>query len=85
MNQSQIALVNMFKVYGTDDYVPIETIMEKFPNWNEDLKVLLETGFIRPYAGEKYDPETDIMEQLKPGPKLTDKGQSLLMRSRFLY
>lgn len=85
MNQSQIALLNMFKVHDSADYVPMETIMENYPNWNEDLRVLLEAEYIRPYASEKYDPETDLLEQLKPGPKLTQKGSDLLLRSRFLY
>jgi len=84
MNQSQIALLKTFNVHNTTQHVPIEEILKNFPDGIQDLKVLLESGLIRPYIDENYDPEADIMEQLKPGPKLTQKGVDLLLRFRFV-
>ena len=85
MNQSQMALLKAFNAQHTSQHVPLEEILGKYPDAVQDLKVLLESGFIRPYSNENYDPQSDILEQLKPGPKLTSKGVELLLRSRFLF
>lgn len=85
LNQSQMAIIKMFDAQYNNQHVPLEKILAKFPDALPDLKILLETGFIQPYANDIYDPETDLLEQLKPGPRLTVKGAELLLRSRFLF
>ncbi|MDD3364916.1 MAG: hypothetical protein PHU35_06000 [Bacteroidales bacterium] len=86
MDQSKIALLKMFDAHNTTQYVPLEEILKNFPNGIEDLKTLLDLGLISPYDdNEQFDPQADILEQLKPGPKLTQKGANLLLRYRFVF
>ncbi len=85
MNQSQMAMLKIFDPQYSNQNVQIEEILAKFPDALPDLKVLLETGFIQPYASKNYDPQIDLLEQLQPGVSLTAKGADLLLRSRFLF
>lgn len=84
MEVSKLAVLKMFGLMRTDKYVPVEDILEKYPTSTELLKQLLQEGLIQLSNGEKYDPEKDVIEQLKPGPKITDAGYNLLFRSQFL-
>lgn len=86
MSVSKMAVLKMFGLTRTNDFLPLETILEKYPETaTEDLKLLLEEGLIKLCNGEKYNPEKDLLEQLAPGPKITDAGYQLLFRSQFLY
>jgi hypothetical protein len=80
-----MAIIKMFDAQYNNQHVPVEKILATFPDALPDLKILLETGFIQPYASESYNPEVDLMVQLQPGPRLTVKGAELLLRSRFLF
>ncbi|MGI5920251.1 MAG: hypothetical protein ACOX6I_00690 [Syntrophomonadaceae bacterium] len=82
---TKMAVLKMFGLTRTTNYLPIEQILEKYPDEAPELlKQLFEEGLIQTSEGEKYNPEKDIIEQLKPGPKITEAGYQLLFRSQFL-
>jgi hypothetical protein len=85
MEVTKMAVLKMFGLMRNNNYLPIEDILEKYPTAPELLKDLLQEGLIQLSNGEKYDPEKDVIEQLKPGPKITDAGYNLLFRSQFLF
>lgn len=83
MERTQLAIL---QTINTDKFfLPLEDILEKFPDAFGDLKALAEEGCIRPYEKEKFDFQADFAEQLKPGPRLGQKGSDFLVRLQYLF
>jgi len=83
MERTQLAIL---KTINTDKFfLPLEDLLGKIPNAIGDLKALAEEGYIRPYEKEQFDFQADFAEQLKPGPRLSQKGSDFLVRLQFLF
>lgn len=85
MNTPNIGILQMFNYNNIEKHVPIEDILAKFPNGMQDLQVLMEAGLLRPYNDDNYDSAKDLMDQVNPGPRLTQAGSQLLFRSQFMF
>lgn len=83
MDRTQLALLQT--INNDKFYVPLEELLLKFPDAFKDLKALAEEGNIRPYEKEKFDFQGDFEEQLKPGPRLSQKGRDFLIRMQYLF
>lgn len=85
MNQSQTAMLKKFNFHSINQCIPLEDILKSFPDGVEDLKALLAAELICPYDEDLFEPQEDILPQVKTGLKLTKKGADLLMRLQFLF